>query len=72
MSTYNEERYRGNLLKKDVIKKESWPFKPFSNVLFCPPSPGSILAKELTSYFLVQLLKRIETPGLLQAKHLTI
>ena len=71
MSTYNEERYRGNLLKKDVIKKESW-YKPFSNVLFCPPSPGSILAKELTSYFLVQLLKRIETPGLLQAKHLTI
>ena len=29
-----------------MIKKRSW-YKPFSTVLFCPPSPGSILVKEL-------------------------
>ena len=29
-----------------MIKKRSW-YKPFSTVLFCPPSPVSILAKEL-------------------------
>ena len=32
--------------KKKLIKKRSW-YKPFSTVLFCPPSPGSILVKEL-------------------------
>ena len=32
--------------KKKLIKKRSW-YKPFSTVLFCPPSPGSQLAKEL-------------------------
>merc|ERR1711895_235342 len=32
--------------RKKQIKKRSW-YKPFSTVLFCPPSPGSQLAKEL-------------------------
>ena len=32
--------------KEKLIKKRSW-YKPFSTVLFCPPSPGSQLAKEL-------------------------
>ena len=39
---YEKEERR----KKNLIKKRSW-YKPFSTVLFCPPSPGSILAKEL-------------------------
>ena len=36
-----EERRR-----KKLISKRSW-YKPFTTVLFCPPSPGSQLAKEL-------------------------
>ena len=32
--------------KQKSIKKRSW-YKPFSTVLFCPPTPNSELAKEL-------------------------
>ena len=39
---YEKEERR----KKNLIKKRSW-YKPFSPVIFCPPSPGSILVKEL-------------------------
>ena len=32
--------------RKKLISKRSW-YKPFSTVLFCPPTPGSQLATEL-------------------------
>ena len=39
---YKEEERR----RKKHIKKRSW-YKPFSTILFCPPSPNSELAQKL-------------------------
>ena len=39
---YKEEERR----RKKQIRKRSW-YKPFSTILFCPPSPNSELAQEL-------------------------